>query len=83
MGKPLARPKIEYPDLATYFAKSGDSQANTARVLRVPQAHLSRIAAGLIVPRPELAQRLASYARIPLDSFITTYLRRRGAEGAA
>jgi transcriptional regulator with XRE-family HTH domain len=66
-----------YPDLATYFAKSGDSQANAARELGVSQAQISRIVAGAI-PRIELRIRLATYANIPLESFTWEAAKRRG-----
>jgi len=66
-----------YPDLATYFAKSGDTQANAARVLGVSQAQISRIVAGA-VPRVELRIALARYANIPLESFTWEAAKRRG-----
>lgn len=75
-----ALPEPQYPDLATYLAESGDTQANIARVLEAEQAHISRIVAGKLVPRPELAVRLAAYARIPLDSFTKVYLARKEAD---
>jgi len=70
---------IEFPDLATYFERSGDSQLNASRVLRVSQGYLSKVAAGRLNPAPEMALRIAAYARIPLDSFIRVSLLRRGA----
>jgi transcriptional regulator with XRE-family HTH domain len=63
-----------YPDLATYIKESGDTQAAIAKAVQAKQAHISRIASGELVPRPALAARLASYAHIPLDSFIRVYL---------
>lgn len=63
-----------YPDLATYIAESGDTQEGVAEAVKASQAQVSRIAAGELVPRPALAMRLATYARIPLDSFIRVYL---------
>jgi transcriptional regulator with XRE-family HTH domain len=66
-----------YPDLATYLAESGDTQAKVAAAVGARQAHISRIAAGELVPRPALAARIAKYARIPLDSFMRTYLAKR------
>lgn len=68
-----------YPDLATYIAKSGDTQQHIATRVGASQAHVSRIAAGEIVPRPVLAARLAEYARVPLDSFTRVYLANRHA----
>jgi transcriptional regulator with XRE-family HTH domain len=69
-------PRIEYPDLATFFAESGQSQQHVASVLGISQVALSRFAAGVRVPRPEIAYRIASYCRIPLDSFTRVYLRK-------
>jgi transcriptional regulator with XRE-family HTH domain len=75
MSRPaLSLPKAMYPNIATYIEKTGDSQASIARVLKIEQAHLSRIVAGLIVPRPELAFRLAAYCKVPLESFTLEYL---------
>ena len=75
------RPRIQtqYPDLATYIAETGDTQANIAARVGASQAHVSRIAHGEIVPRPLLAARLAAHARIPLDSFTRVYLAKQGA----
>jgi transcriptional regulator with XRE-family HTH domain len=70
-------PRIEYPDLATYLQQSGDTQTHLAEVLDLNQAQVSRIAAGLQVPRPALAERIAAYARIPADSFLRVYLARQ------
>jgi len=67
-----------YPDIATYMDKTGDTQANIRQQLKIEQAHLSRIISGQIVPRPELAFRLAAYCKIPLDSFMRTYLAKKG-----
>ena len=72
-----SQPVIEYPDLKTFFAESGQSQQHVATVLGLSQAALSRFAAGIKMPRPELAYRIASYCRIPLDSFTRVYLRKR------
>jgi transcriptional regulator with XRE-family HTH domain len=73
----LTLPNPLYPDLATYLEKSGDSQGNIARTIGVKQAHISRIVAGQMVPRPELAARLAAYCKVPLDSFIKVYLAKK------
>ena len=69
--------RAEYPDINTYLEKSGDTQANICRVLNIPRQTLSKIVAGSTVPRPELAQRLSAYCKIPLGSFQAVYLRRR------
>lgn len=58
-----------YPDLATYLDKTGTRQEDFAALVESTQAHISRIASGEIVPRPELAERIATQANIPLDSF--------------
>jgi transcriptional regulator with XRE-family HTH domain len=76
---PRLRRRRRYPDLATYLAKTGDTQLAVATAVGTSQAHISRIAAGLTVPQPELAQTIAAYARIPLDSFIKVRLAVRAA----
>lgn len=83
LGRRTLIPDPEFPDLATYLLRTGDTQANIARVLNAKQAHISRIVAGKLVPRPELADRLARYARIPLESFTRVYLARQAEEQAA
>ena len=75
------RPPIRYPDLATYIAETGDPQVNIAIHVQTSQANISRIASGEMVPRPRLALRLATYARIPLDSFVRVHLAKH-AKGA-
>ena len=73
----LLLPTPMYPDIATYMEKTGDTQANMRQTLNIEQAHLSRIISGQIVPRPELAWKLAAYCKIPLDSFMRTYLAKK------
>jgi transcriptional regulator with XRE-family HTH domain len=73
------RQKAQYPDLATYIRKTGDTQEAIARAVGVSQAAISRIVTGDHRPRPDLALRLAVYARIPLDSFTRNFLIRRAA----
>jgi transcriptional regulator with XRE-family HTH domain len=68
------RSKRRFRDLATYINVSGDTQEQIAAKCGTTQAHVSRIAAGDMVPRPALAQKLADYARIPLDSFARVHL---------
>lgn len=72
-----------YPDLATFFEKTGISQAEFAAQLRTSQSYISRVAAGELVPRPEMAVRIAKAAHIPLDSFIRVYLKQKKAKQAA
>lgn len=71
--KPRQKPR-QYRDLASYIERTGDTQQRIAAAVGSTQAHISRIAAGDIVPRPALAQRIATYARIPLDSFTRVHL---------
>lgn len=66
-----------YPDLATYIAKTGDTQDHIAAAIGSTQAYVSRVAAGVMVPRPDMALKLATYADIPLESFTLVYLARR------
>jgi transcriptional regulator with XRE-family HTH domain len=67
-------PRPSFPDLATYIRKTGDTQEHIAHEVGVSQAHLSRIVAGQVVPRPRIALALATYAKIPIDSFTLQYL---------
>lgn len=71
------RRRPRYPDLATYLARSGESQTDLARAVGASQAQISRLAAGLALPRADLADRLVRYCRIPLESFNRRYLRVR------
>ena len=66
-----------YPDLATYLAEAGVTQAEVAQAVGTTQATISRIATGDMMPRPQLATRLARYCRIPLDSFARMYMAAR------
>jgi transcriptional regulator with XRE-family HTH domain len=79
--KRTPRRRRHYPDLATYIEKTGDTQLAIAIAVGTTQAYISRIAAGQSVPQPELAKKLAAYARIPLDSFIKVRLAARAAAG--
>jgi transcriptional regulator with XRE-family HTH domain len=69
---------IRYPDLATYLAESGDTQARMAAHLGISQASISRIKDGKVLPSADIAERLAAYAGIPLDSFYRVQLLKRG-----
>jgi transcriptional regulator with XRE-family HTH domain len=71
---PKRRKGQGYPDLATFIAETGTTQAYIARRVGTTQAHISRIASGEAVPRTLLAARLAAFAGIPLDSFTKVYL---------
>ena len=73
------RHRPRYPDLATYIQRTGDTQRRIAEQIGVSQAYISRVKDGKLVPSPELAERLAAYAHIPLDSFYRVYLLKRGA----
>lgn len=78
MRRPARRQRRRfYPDLATYIDESGDTQQRIAKACGTTQAHISRIAAGDAIPRPELAERIVAYAHIPLDSFVRASLARR------
>ena len=77
MAKQRAVRAYAYPDLATYLAETGETQAHLAEVIGVSQAHMSRFVSGIQVPRPFIAERLANYANIPLESFTRAYLHRR------
>lgn len=71
-----------FPDLATYIAETGDTQAHIASRVGSTQAHISRITNGDAVPRSVLAARLSTYCRIPLDSFTRVYLAKHAARVA-
>jgi transcriptional regulator with XRE-family HTH domain len=72
-----SRARVRYPDLASYIAATGDTQDHIAEKLGCAQAYVSRVATGRMVPRPEMALKLARYAHIPLDSFMLVYEARR------
>jgi transcriptional regulator with XRE-family HTH domain len=72
--RPLTVPPPLYPDLATYCEATGDTQVNIAAQVGVSQSAISKVINGEVVPRTRLAVRLATYARIPLDSFQRVYL---------
>ena len=75
---PRIRPVLrQYPDLATYLAESGDTQAGVAAACQTSQATISRVVSGEMVPRPALASRIARHCGVPLDSFARTYLARQ------
>lgn len=63
-----------YPDLATFLERTGVRQEDFADVVDTTQATISRVASGEMMPRPELAERIANKAHIPLDSFIKRHL---------
>jgi transcriptional regulator with XRE-family HTH domain len=75
-------PATLYPDLATYCAETGDTQVNIAAQVGVSQSTISKVLNGDVVPRSRLALRLATYARIPLDSFQRVYLQKHSARVA-
>lgn len=68
----------QYPDLRTYLAESGDTQVAVATAVHTSQAHISRIVAGDVIPRPLLAARLVRHCHIPLDSFTRVFLVKHG-----
>lgn len=72
----LFTPPALYPDLATYCAETGDTQVNIAAQVGTSQSTISKVLHGEVVPRSRLALRLATYARIPLDSFQRAYLQK-------
>ena len=74
--------RARYPDLATYIEETGDTQAHIAARVGSTQAHLSRVTTGDMVPRPLLAARIATYCRIPVDSFARVYLAKHAARVA-
>jgi transcriptional regulator with XRE-family HTH domain len=76
--RPPRRALGSYPNLAAYCAETGDTQAGIAAQVGTTQAHISRILRGEVIPRSELAVRIARYAHIPLDSFMRAYLAKRG-----
>lgn len=69
--------KVDYPDLATYLAESGVTQVEVAVAVGTTQGTISRIATGEMMPRPQLATRLARFCKIPIESFARVYLARR------
>jgi transcriptional regulator with XRE-family HTH domain len=81
-GRPRAATLVTYRDLADYIARSGDTQVNIARQVGTSQATVSKVAAGRVIPKPVLALRLATYCRIPLDSFTHAVLAKRAGAAA-
>lgn len=77
--RPVPAAVVLFPDLATYIAETGDTQANVALACRASQAQISRIVNGTQVPRARLALRIATYCRIPLDSFTRVHLAKHAA----
>ena len=75
-------PRPSFPDLATYIQQTGDTQEHIADEVGVSQAHLSRIVAGQVVPRPRVALALATYAKIPIESFSWLFLQHQDNEVA-
>lgn len=73
------KPATTYPTLAAYLERSGDSQNKLAKRLRLRQGYISRVAAGIINPRPARAQLIANHCGIPLDSFARVCLLKKGA----
>jgi transcriptional regulator with XRE-family HTH domain len=68
-----------YQSLADYLMRGGPPGPDGSRRIRqedfaarvgVRQATISRIVRGLVVPRHDLAVRIAATARVPLDTFI-------------
>jgi transcriptional regulator with XRE-family HTH domain len=76
---PARNPHPKYPNLRAYMQMTGETQESIANALDISQAHISRILAGKVIPRAELAIRLAAYADIPVDSFTWAVARQKGA----
>jgi transcriptional regulator with XRE-family HTH domain len=76
MGKRVQPRARRFRSLAAYLEASDVSQMTLAAQVGISQAHISRIAAGLVVPAPALAVRLATLTGVPLASFTRAYLAR-------
>jgi transcriptional regulator with XRE-family HTH domain len=59
-----------YPDLATYFRQSGETQAEFAARLSKSQSYISRVRNGQIEPSLADALVIAREAGVPLESLI-------------
>lgn len=66
MGK--RRPRRTYPDLATYFSESGDTQQAFAARLRKSQSYISKVINGVQEPSLTDSLIIAKEAGIPLES---------------
>ena len=87
MRKPPARPKRakarkaqqkpSYRDLKDYFARAGVTQEKLAGRVGISQAHMSRLADGLSIPRGRLAVSICEQTGVPLDSFTKNYVAKR------
>lgn len=62
--------RTQYRSLADYLKKTRTRQEDFAARIGRRQGYVSRVARGLIVPRPAIAQVIAREARCPLVSFI-------------
>ena len=64
------RSKRTYPDLRTYFEKSGDNQANFGERVKRSQSWVSRVTTGEIEPSLTDALLVSDAAGVPLESLI-------------
>jgi transcriptional regulator with XRE-family HTH domain len=65
-----------FPDLPTYLKETGTRQEDFAAKCRIPQGYVSKLARGLIVPRPGIVRdRICREASIPDASFRLLRLR--------
>lgn len=64
------RQRRTYPDLATYFDQSGETQAEFAARISKSQSYISRVRNGGIEPSLADALVIAREAGIPLESLI-------------
>lgn len=68
MGRRTGRPR--YPDLGTFFEKSGTSQADFAARIQKSQSYISKVRHRSIEPNLTDALVIAKEAGIPLASLI-------------
>lgn len=65
------RSKRTYPNLRTYFEKSGDNQAAFGTRVNRSQSWVSRVTTGELEPSLADALMVSEAARVPLESLIS------------
>lgn len=66
-----------FDSLAAFLKASKISQTQFARLAGTTQATISRVARGVLIPRPDIADRIAAEAHIPIESFYRVFHARR------
>ena len=59
-----------YPSLRAYLTATKTTQEQLGRALGLPQARISGYVTGRVMPRPELALRIAAYTGVPVEALV-------------